>query len=113
MERVTGLGTTVRVKVYDENGWLRDSGTWSPEYGHHSRDESLPVFLSSFVGLPEAEANELAASIQTEWRAEWRARGGESHDRFVNRFAITAIVALAALFLLAIVGVILLVWVLL
>ena len=75
-------------------------------------DVTLASFLSSSVQLPESEATELASQIQGQWRDDWLARGGRedrSHRRRA-RLGLLIGIGLIVLFLLAVVGVVLIVW---
>ena len=103
-------GRQVVVKIYDDDGWVRDRRGWSTRYGHNS-DRKLPLdaFLSTFAGLPEDEAGDLANAILTVWVPEWRERGGERFSRTVWRGALLLIVGLLILGLLAVLGIVLLV----
>ena len=113
LQEPIGLGFGVGVKLYGEDGWAHAEKLWSSKRGHHSKGESLASFLGTFVGIPAEEAQSLATAISTEWRDDWRKRGGEADSRLLKRGAMILMASVVGLLLLALLGVALLVLLLL
>lgn len=110
LEKSTLEGTTVTVTLFDSAGWERDAQRWSTKYGHETREETLQAFLVRFAGLPDAEAESLADELLGVRLEEWSSRGGPQHARTIERLSLLLVIGLAAGGILAIVGVIAIVW---
>ena len=103
-------GFQVVVTVFREDGWEeRESKAWNEKY---NADETLAQFLASFAQLPGLEATELAAQLHGPWRSEWLARGGREDARSLQRWTRWAISGFSLVLLLALVGLVLLIWLL-
>jgi len=100
-------GFMVSVRRFDEDGWGADE---KEQWYANRSDESLTQFLSSFAQLPGPEASELASQVQGPWRETWLASGGAEETPKLERVALTAVIGLVTVALLALMGLAFIVW---
>jgi hypothetical protein len=103
------VGTSVQVTVFDEDGLGDEPKAWTSKHGFRG-GESFDEFLIDEAGLPEGEAEDLAANVLGRWLEEWRRAGGEESSRSFDRLYILFVAGVLVVLALAFLGFALIVW---
>lgn len=84
-----GRWWVVGVRGFDAEGWETKEVSWSPRFSDarygRGPGRSLSQMLEQEFSLPPAAAEAVAAIIQLEVVAEWRARGGDEDETAIRR----------------------------
>ena len=93
------VGTQVRITAFSADGWEDDVGLWSGKKGQGT----LAEFMTTYIKIPQPEAEQLAKDVLGPWLDEWELRDGEL-DRKIKRASRWFFSGVALVVLLAIVG---------
>jgi len=101
LEGATSLGgTQVKLVAFGADGWEDAVAVWAGGGGQGT----LAEFMTAYMRIPEAEAEQLAKNVLGSWLDEWAARGGEDEARRVKRFSRWFFGGVAVVLALALVG---------
>jgi len=112
LDRFMGAGLHLRITRFGADGWEDGGKTWFEETQMMTDPQTLPEFLAAELGVPSAEAEELAQGILGPWLQQWESRGGKEQTKATNRLSLALMGGLSVLIVLACLGVALLIWLL-
>jgi len=101
------VGTQVRLTAFGADGWEDEVGLWAGGKGQGT----LAEFMTTYIKIPQPEAEQLANDVLGPWLDEWELRDGEL-DRKIKRASRWFFAGAALVVALALVGLVALVVVL-